>query len=270
MVVSAGVKSILDIGLTLEYLETMGVCVATLGAEGTRFPAFYTPDSGFASPCTVDTSQSAARLLMSAGQLGLESGILLAVPIPADSQGDNEVIESAVQQAVAEADALEMAGKEITPYILSRLNELTGGESLRANLALVEHNARIGAEVAVSYAKLANCSTSSGTINGLSSTSGTDLPPVKSDRRPLVVGGCIFDFVVRVEEEAIVLNGSTHQGCLYFFKHSGHFFLSPTEYIPTLCICTSDMTNRSLSANRYLLGCGASICATFSITLLAP
>ena len=119
MVVSAGVKSILDIGLTLEYLETMGVCVATLGNRGANFPAFYSPDSGFSSPNCVRTPLEAARLIKSNMELDLNTGILLGVPIPEDSRGNSD-IEGAIQKAVAEVEANNIGGKEITPYILSR------------------------------------------------------------------------------------------------------------------------------------------------------
>lgn len=209
MVVSAGVKSILDIGLTLEYLETMGVCVATLGNRGANFPAFYSPDSGFSSPNCVRTPLEAARLIKSNMELDLNTGILLGVPIPEDSRGNSD-IEGAIQKAVAEVEANNIGGKEITPYILSRLNELTRGESLRANIALVENNAKIGAEVATNLSTLLN------------SCSYTAAPPARKSMQqgPVVVGGCIFDFVVKVNEDKISLNGSTHLGNLQY-SHGG-------------------------------------------------
>ncbi|XP_023342571.1 pseudouridine-metabolizing bifunctional protein C1861.05 [Eurytemora carolleeae] len=221
LVVSAGVKSILDIGLTLEYLETMGVCVATLG-EGLNFPAFYTSNSGFKAPYNLRSPGEAAALMKANLDLDLKSGILLGVPIPATEEG-NCSIENSIKTAVQEAKEKNISGKEITPYILARLNELTSGESLRANIALVENNARVGAEVAVNLSNLINKTTGPGRSSAsggsiiISSEGGSSKT---SSKGPVVVGGSIFDFVVRITEDRFQTNGSTHFGKLQY-SHGG-------------------------------------------------
>lgn len=152
-VVSSGVKSILDIGLTLEVLETQGVPAITLGS--TQFPAFYSRHSGFASPLTVQTPDEAARVLRAKWTLGLGGGVMLANPIPVDAEIPADEITPHIQQALADMDALGITGKETTPYLLGRIAEITGGRSLEANIALVRHNAAVAAQVAVAYAQLA-------------------------------------------------------------------------------------------------------------------
>ena len=202
-VVSAGVKSILDIGLTLEYLETQGVCVAAFSPSKT-FPAFYTPDSGHSAPYNVTSHREAAGLVMASRNLGLASGVLIGVPIPGSEAAQGEKIEEAIKVAVEEARAKNITGRDVTPYILARLNELTGGESLKANLALVKNNARVGAGIAVELADIK------------SRGSSTSVTGEKSDltASPVVVGGSIYDFVVRLTEGDLSLQGGTHQGSL--------------------------------------------------------
>ena len=203
-VVSAGVKSILDIGLTLEYLETQGVCVASYG-DTRVFPAFYTRDSGYKAPYNVTSASEAARLVHENLRLNIGSGVLLGVPIPEDQAADGDKIEEAIKIAVEEAKDQNISGREVTPYILSRLNDLTGGESLKANLALVLNNARVGANVAVELARLKNSSVSCDNRNHTSDS---------LHHFPVVVGGSIYDFVVRLAEGDLALSGGTHRGSL--------------------------------------------------------
>lgn len=151
-VVSAGVKSILDIGLTLEVLETQGVPAITLGAS--EFPAFYSRRSGFASPLTVASEAEAARVLHAKWSLGLTGGVLLANPIPQEAEIPTEEIAPHIERALADMAALGLTGKETTPYLLGRLVDITGGRSLAANIALVRHNAAVAARVASAYAAL--------------------------------------------------------------------------------------------------------------------
>ncbi|UBV42736.1 pseudouridine-5'-phosphate glycosidase [Deinococcus taeanensis] len=151
-VVSAGVKSILDIGLTLEVLETHGVPAITLGE--TEFPAFYSRQSGFRAPLTVQTPDEAARVLKAKWDLGLSGGVMLANPIPADAEIPAGDITPHIEQALRDMDALGLTGKDTTPYLLGRIVEITGGRSLEANIALVRHNAMVAAQVAVTYAQL--------------------------------------------------------------------------------------------------------------------
>lgn len=151
-VVSAGVKSILDIGLTLEVLETQGVPAITLGSQ--EFPAFYSRQSGFASPLTVENEMEAARVLHAKWTLGLTGGVLLANPIPAESEIPAAEIAPHIERALADMAALGLTGKETTPYLLGRIVEITGGRSLTANIALVRHNAAVAARVAAEYTAL--------------------------------------------------------------------------------------------------------------------
>ncbi|MBI0446531.1 pseudouridine-5'-phosphate glycosidase [Deinococcus sp. DB0503] len=151
-VVSAGVKSILDIGLTLEVLETQGVPAITLRA--TEFPAFYSRRSGFPSPLTVHSEAQAAQVLHAKWTLGLTGGVLLANPIPEDAEIPAAEIGPQIERALADMAALGLTGKDTTPYLLSRLVEITGGRSLDANIALVRHNAAVAARVAAEYAAL--------------------------------------------------------------------------------------------------------------------
>uniref|UniRef100_A0A3B4E9D4 Carbohydrate kinase PfkB domain-containing protein n=1 Tax=Pygocentrus nattereri TaxID=42514 RepID=A0A3B4E9D4_PYGNA len=146
-VVSAGVKSILDIGRTLEFLETQGVCVATYG-KSKSFPAFFSTQSGFTSPYNVLNAEEAAKLIASMLSLGLESGVLLAVPIPEEHAAAGQQIDYAIQVAVDEARLKGIGGRDVTPFILQRVSELTEGQSLQANIALIHNNAKVGSQIA--------------------------------------------------------------------------------------------------------------------------
>ena len=155
-VVSAGVKSILDIGLTLEYLETLGVPVITLGSD--EYPAFYSRRSGFASPLSVDSPEQAAAVLRAKWELcdlpGTAGGVLLANPIPQEAEIPADEIGPHIASALADMDRLGITGKDTTPYLLGRIVEITGGRSLVANIALVKNNAAAAAKVACAYAGL--------------------------------------------------------------------------------------------------------------------
>jgi pseudouridine-5'-phosphate glycosidase len=151
-VVSAGAKSILDIGLTLERLETLSVPVVVFRAD--EFPAFYSRSSGYAAPLRLDSADAIARLMQAKWQLGIAGGISIANPIPAADEISAARIDGAIRAALAEAGARGIIGKDATPFILAKVNEITAGDSLRANIALVKNNARLGAEVAVAYARL--------------------------------------------------------------------------------------------------------------------
>ncbi|MFC3834000.1 MULTISPECIES: pseudouridine-5'-phosphate glycosidase [Deinococcus] len=151
-VVSAGVKSILDIGLTLEVLETQGVPAITLGNE--EFPAFYSRSSGFRSPLSVATPDEAARVLRAKWALGLSGGVLLANPVPEADEIPAAEMATHIDRALADMDARGLTGKDTTPYLLGRIVELTEGRSLVTNIALVRHNAAVAAQVAVAYAGL--------------------------------------------------------------------------------------------------------------------
>jgi pseudouridine-5'-phosphate glycosidase len=151
-VVSAGVKSILDIGLTLETLETLGVPVLAFGAD--EFPSFYSRSSGHAAPMRVDTAAEVAGVMAAKWDLGIAGGIVVANPIPEEDEIPADEIGVIIDQALADMDSLGIRGKDATPYLLGRIVEITGGASLTANIALVRHNARLGAAIAREYAAL--------------------------------------------------------------------------------------------------------------------
>lgn len=154
LVVCAGAKSILDLPLTLEYLETQGVPV--LGYQADRFPAFFTRDSGLPVDARMDSPEQVARLMAMQWAPGLSAlrmgGIVLANPIPEAQAMPTAAIDAAVSQALAEAQAQGVVGKAATPFLLARVNALTGGNSLVSNIALVRNNARLAAQVALAYA----------------------------------------------------------------------------------------------------------------------
>jgi pseudouridine-5'-phosphate glycosidase len=151
-VVSAGVKSILDIGLTLERLETLGVPVLVDGAD--EFPAFYSQRSGYPAPLRADGPEAIARTMHAAWSLGLTCGLVIAHPIPAADEIPAAEIDAVIERALADLDERGIGGRDATPYLLARIVELTGGASLTANVALVRENARVGAQIAVRYADL--------------------------------------------------------------------------------------------------------------------
>ncbi|MCX4767949.1 pseudouridine-5'-phosphate glycosidase [Streptomyces sp. NBC_01275] len=148
-VVSAGVKSILDIALTLETLETLGVPVIAYGTD--EFPSFYSRTSGHTSPLRSDSPEEIAAVMRAHWELGATGGLNIANPIPESDEIPAERIEGIIQQALASMDKVGIGGKEATPYLLGKIVELTGGESLRANIALVNNNARLGARIAVAF-----------------------------------------------------------------------------------------------------------------------
>ena len=151
-VVSAGVKSILDIGLTLEYLETMGVPV--LGMRTQDFPAFYCRRSGFSVYYALQDEAEAARVMKAKWEAGLKGGLIIANPVPEEYAMDSDQMAKIIDEAVAESREKGIKGKKITPFLLARIVELTGGESLNTNIQLAFHNARCAARIAKAYAAL--------------------------------------------------------------------------------------------------------------------
>ena len=151
MVVCAGAKSILDLGLTLEYLETHGVPVLGYGTE--ELPAFYTRHSGFKVDYRVDSPEELAKIFRTSLELGLGGGMLVTNPIPEEYSMDPAVINAAIDRAVAEAEEKGVHGKEITPFLLARVKDLTGGDSLESNIRLVFNNAALAARTAACLTK---------------------------------------------------------------------------------------------------------------------
>jgi pseudouridylate synthase len=146
-VVCAGAKSILDLPKTLEVLETHGVPVVGVGTD--EFPAFFTRSSGLPVAHRVDSAAELARLVAAQRQLGLPGGVLVAVPIPAAAAMPAAEISEIIERALRDAEAEAISGKDLTPYLLARINELTGGRSLAANVALIKNNAGFAADLAV-------------------------------------------------------------------------------------------------------------------------
>jgi pseudouridine-5'-phosphate glycosidase len=151
-VVCAGPKALLDLQLTLEYLETRGVPVVAVGQD--EVPGFYSRESGVPAPLSVPDEAAAARLVEAHLGLGLGSGILVCVPVPAEAAMPLEAARAAVDRATAEADAAGVHGPALTPWLLARIAELTDGASLRANTALIENDARVAGRLAVALAAL--------------------------------------------------------------------------------------------------------------------
>ncbi|KAI2798689.1 hypothetical protein BLOT_010666 [Blomia tropicalis] len=206
-VISAGIKSILDIGRTLEVLETNGVCVAVYqgkqfkttngNSEQVTFPAFFTPDSGISVNYNLKTSADVAELMRQCDSIGLESAILLAVPNDIE---EGKVYHQKLEKAllIAEREMKEnksISGKRVTPFLLSKINELTGGESLQLNQQLIQHNALIGAQVAVEYSNV---------LQGISKASSLSTPTPRqcSHRIPVVIGGSVYDIVAKADRSS--------------------------------------------------------------------
>ena len=152
MVVCAGAKSILDLGLTLEYLETKGVPVIGYGTE--ELPAFYTRQSGFGVDYRIDTPEELAAAFKASNEMGLKSVMLVTNPIPEEYAMPLETINAAIDQAISECNAKGIHGKETTPFLLARVAELTGGDSLASNIRLVYNNAKVAAQTAVAYCNM--------------------------------------------------------------------------------------------------------------------
>lgn len=148
-VVCAGAKSILDLGRTLEYLETQGVPV--VGYQTDQFPSFFARESGYGVDFRLNTPEEVATLMDTKWQLGLEGGLIIANPVPEADALDHREIEAVIQQALNEAKANNITGKNVTPFLLDKVKQLTGGTSLQTNIALVKHNVEVAAKIAVAY-----------------------------------------------------------------------------------------------------------------------
>jgi pseudouridine-5'-phosphate glycosidase len=149
-VVCAGPKALLDVPKTLEYLETLGVPVITAGSD--RFPAFWSRDSGLAAPIRLDEPAAIATFIRARGALGLPGGVLVANPIPEESEIPASEIRPAIEAALVEAGKAGIKGKDVTPFLLGAILKQTGGRSLTANIALIKNNARLAARTAVALA----------------------------------------------------------------------------------------------------------------------
>lgn len=148
----AGVKSILDIKRTLEVLETQGVAV--LGYQTDIFPAFFTRNSGCHAPLSVPSVEAIAAFVLAQKALRTTSGAVIGIPLPHHAEADASVVEKAIQQSLKELVEKQIEGRDVTPYVLKRVNELTQGRSLKSNVALVKHNTEVAAQVAAKYSQM--------------------------------------------------------------------------------------------------------------------
>ena len=148
-VISAGVKSILDIGLTLEYLETLGIPVLTVGSD--EFPSFYSSESGYKSPLRLDAPEAIATMLSAKWSMGLNGSVMIANPLSAEASIDRTEIEGHIQEALRAASSAGVKGKEVTPFLLKYIADHKKGESLEANIALICSNAALGAKIAGAF-----------------------------------------------------------------------------------------------------------------------
>ena len=217
-VVCAGAKSILDIPRTLEFLETQGVAVLALGTD--EFPAFFTRRSGCPAPTRVETAHEAAAVVHASSTLGLSSGTLVAVPIPESAEAEAGKVQGAIEQALAEAGAAGVAGRDTTPFLLKRIAELTGGDSLASNIALIKNNAAVGAQIATSLAELQRRTAPGGRLRGDGGggdSGGAEgaLPHSRNDRQPIVVGGAVADLVASPAAGSTVLLRTSSPGTLH-------------------------------------------------------
>lgn len=148
-VVCAGAKSILDLGRTLEYLETQGVPV--VGYRTDAFPSFFARESGYGVDFRMDTPEEVGTLMDTKWKLGMDGGMIIANPVPESDALDHDKIEAVIQQALTEAKENHITGKNVTPFLLDKVKQLTEGKSLQTNIALVKHNAAVAAQIAVAY-----------------------------------------------------------------------------------------------------------------------
>lgn len=153
-IVCAGAKSILDLGRTLEYLETHGVPV--VGYRTSEFPSFFARESGFGVDFRLDTPEEVGTLMDTKWKLGLKGGMIIANPVPKSDALDHKEIEAVILQALNEAKENGITGKKVTPFLLDKVKQLTGGKSLQTNIALVKHNAEVAAKIAVAYQQTVN------------------------------------------------------------------------------------------------------------------
>ncbi|KAJ2498881.1 hypothetical protein GGH96_003957 [Coemansia sp. RSA 1972] len=189
-VVCAGAKSILDLPKTLEYLETQGVPVVAFG-DSSEFPAFFSRCSGLQAPWKLQRAEQVAQLLKTNAELGLQNGVVVAVPIPEEHAKASVNIEQAIEAALHESEQLGVKGKEATPFLLKRVVERTGGASLLANIALVKNNARVASQIAASLASMAG--------SRAFSTTAPPLPETRTDQPLLVIGCAAMDITSRVD-----------------------------------------------------------------------
>ncbi|KAI9589368.1 pseudouridine-metabolizing bifunctional protein C1861.05 [Glossina fuscipes] len=202
-VISSGIKSILDIPRTLEYLETQGVCVTTYGNAEQHFPDFYTRDSGIKVPYNLSDPQEAAFLINALNKLQINSGILIGVPIPKEYAADKDQLTAAIEQAYTEAELKGVTGKDVTPFILGAVARITEGNSLQANIALIKNNAIVAAQIACELSQIEQRRL----LESMAKQNSTGNRQLK----PLVIGGSMLDLSQNlIEDKPLALDGATY------------------------------------------------------------
>ena len=212
-----------DIAKTLEYLETMGVCVVTLAESGSKsFPAFFTSSSGYDAAYNCRDERQAAQLIHTNSLTGLGSGLLIGVPIPDEHSLDADSIERTIREALGQLKHNGVRGKQVTPFLLERINQLTKGTSLRSNTALIKNNAKYSARIAVELSKLRkashaqpSCAVSSPRVDNNKAVDG---------QRVTVIGGINLDNIYKLKEDKVAgVRGVTQPS---EFVHTNPFYIT--------------------------------------------
>ena len=261
VVVSAGIKSILDIPNTLERLESLEVPVAAWRSD--MFPAFFSPDSGCRAPQRVDSADAVARSFrLFRSQLQMPCGMLIGVPNQ-NADADGAAVEQAIQQALQEASTHQsgIVGRDVTPYVLSRVADLTGGASLRSNLALVQNNATVGAKIAVALAETKNKSAAMVSSNMLGSSTKKSSNSSDSAAKPRVIvfGGVVLDVVAKPSNGHLALGTSNPATC---YETDGGVARNMAEVLgllgsrPVLCSAVGNDARGAAMVHRLQTECG--------------
>jgi len=205
-VVCAGVKSILDIPRTLELLETQGVLVAAYQSVGNEFPAFYTRRSGCRAAYGFDSAQQAARVIKTSLDMDLGAGMLIGVPVPEEFAMDEKQINQAIAEAIRNAESQGITGKEITPFILAAVTNITSGRSLQTNIALIKNNAKVAAEIASELHSLTHHGIEVPKTQFVEFDEIAFLPK----NAPVIIGGSNIDTCITILDDDIKMNGATY------------------------------------------------------------
>ncbi|QQP58088.1 Pseudouridinemetabolizing bifunctional protein C186105like, partial [Caligus rogercresseyi] len=230
-VVSAGIKSILDIPKTLEVLETLGVCVLTYSSSlESPFPAFFSSQSRSRAPYNVGCPKEIAKMMKVQRELALNSGMLVGVPIAQEHEVPE--VESAIREAIQEMEDFGIQGKEVTPFLLSKVTQLTKGDSLEANLALIRNNADVGSRIAKEYAML--------------SSRSIDLPLSIKKNSPIVVGGAAVDLIAQfLSLSSPWMPPLTKGRCNAFRRSWAEYRSGPLSATPPPILCIHNLTDNA-------------------------
>jgi pseudouridine-5'-phosphate glycosidase/pseudouridine kinase len=246
-VISSGIKSILDIGKTLEYLETLGVCVCALNESGsTEFPAFFTSKSGFNAPYNLKSSKDAASLINTHIGTGLKSGILIGIPVPSEHSIDSKLIEESINDALKLAKEQNIYGKHVTPFLLEKINRITRGTSMKSNIALIQNNARIGARIAKELAGLRHTVTNAGQGKSAGQSGYSflsphpSLIPKSSTAQVTLIGGINLDSAYKLKDEKTLTTKGVTQPC-EFSQYMGGVARNMSESLLHLGIARTNL-----------------------------